>query len=79
MLALNKAYEAVPDYEIPLNQAYLLSSAGLYNEAEEYIELAKSTVDRNKYTFLWKDKHIKEIETILQQIRKHNESKDSTQ
>jgi tetratricopeptide (TPR) repeat protein len=65
--SLDKAYEATPRYGFALNQAYLLYTANLYDDAFRYIEKAKNTKPHNPYVGMWKDRHIAEIETALRQ------------
>jgi hypothetical protein len=53
--AMDKAYEAVPNYGFPLNQAYLLYTAGLYDDALRYIERARNTPPSSPYVRLWQE------------------------
>ena len=62
---LDFTYQAVPRFGFPLNQAYLLMSAGLYKDAEHYIDIAKSTKPLNSGEVLWKQKQINEIEKFI--------------
>jgi tetratricopeptide (TPR) repeat protein len=73
--ALDLTYEAVPKYGFALNQAYLLYTADLYEEALQYIEKAKNTKPDNPYVGLWKNGHIAEIENV---IRKSMADENST-
>ena len=67
--SLDLAYDAVPDYDIALNQAYLLSTAGLNVDAEKYIKKARDTPVFGVGRGLWKERDIREIEKILSGVR----------
>ncbi len=62
---LDYAYKAVPNYNFALNQAYLLMTAGLYDEALSYIEIARSTKAFSTGSRLWQQEHISEIEDAI--------------
>ena len=68
--SLDLAYDAVSEYGVALNQAYLLLTAGLYIEAEEYIKKARDTPLSRIGVALWKENDIRAIEKILFEIRK---------
>jgi len=76
--ALDAAFEAMPHYELRLNQAYLLATAGLFDEAAVHIQMAKDAPMRSPWTFLWKDEHIEEVAEIVAALeRKWNRAKEN--
>jgi hypothetical protein len=68
--ALDKAYEAVPHYEIPLDQAYILATAGLFDDAFRYINIAKKTKPQNLGARLWQYKVISNYEKSIKLMQK---------
>jgi len=70
---LDKAYEAYPRYVIALDQALILSSAGLYDDAERYVKLARETVPSNKMRLIWQHKHIDRVADRIKRARSRNQ------
>ncbi len=62
---LDLAYKAMPIYTIALNQAYLLMTAGLSNDALRYIEIARLTKPFSPGARLWQEEHISEVEDAI--------------
>ena len=73
---LEKAYQVVPDVNIALTQATLLASAGLYEDALHYVQIArhgaykKTIMQRVKHWLLPVDDRIDSIEQIIMQGKK---------
>ena len=63
--ALDQVYAAYPFYQIPLDQALYLASAGLYQEAEEYIKRAAATPPASLYQRLTQERAIKKFAAAL--------------
>lgn len=79
IIALDKTYDAVPRYDFALNQAYLLMTAGLYEDAQRYIEKARNTKPYNMFVGLWQEDHIQEIEQLVLKFQeKNNAQKQET-
>jgi protein O-mannosyl-transferase len=72
---LDLAYNALPDFEIPLNQAWLLATAGLFAEAEEYLKRARATPSGLLVERLWRPAETDKIETLVHRIKYDFKSK----
>ncbi|MDH5645045.1 MAG: hypothetical protein OEZ01_03510 [Candidatus Heimdallarchaeota archaeon] len=71
---LDFTYKAIPRYSFALNQAYLLTTAGLHKDALEYIKIAKNTKPHNLSARTWKNKDIEELENaILDDMSRHDD------
>jgi tetratricopeptide (TPR) repeat protein len=68
---LDLTYEATPNYGFALNQAYLLASAGLHDDALRYVEKARHTKPYTRFMGLWQQSHIDEIEKFILLNRPH--------
>ena len=66
MRALDAAYEARPDFDVALNQAWLLASAGLFDDAEAYLERARQTPMRSIAEPLWRREKITEVASLIE-------------
>lgn len=67
--ALDRAYAAAPSFSIALDQAYFLVSAGLIDDAQRYVELAKRTPPSNAYDWLEKDARIARSLNMIHEAR----------
>lgn len=63
--ALDASYAAFPRYSTALNQAYLLMTAGLYEEARRYILIARQTKPYTPWVRLWQDAEIDKLENVI--------------
>jgi hypothetical protein len=77
MRTLDLTYEAAPKFEFPLEQAYLLTAAGRFDEALRYIEKARNTKPYNRYVKLWQYKKIAELETFILARKQSTEDENS--
>ncbi|GAB1259443.1 hypothetical protein NBRC116495_01500 [Aurantivibrio plasticivorans] len=68
MEALDNAYEAFPFYEYRLHQALLLMSAGLYDQAQEFIDMSKNGGLPNKLAFFYRDYRAAEVQAVLDRM-----------
>lgn len=66
---LDLAYEAWPSYDIALNQAWLLATAGLFEDSAHYLERAKAAPKRSWAERLWRDDKIARIESRIERMR----------
>ena len=73
---LDKAYQATPNVDIALAQTTLLASAGLYDDALDYVQIARNgayktnLVSYVKYWLLPFDDKIDKVEQAILQIKK---------
>lgn len=67
--ALDAAYEAKPYFETALNQAYLLATAGLFDEADNYIERAVQTPPSSVFDWFEKGPHVAETRQLIGRMR----------
>ncbi|WP_295394868.1 hypothetical protein [uncultured Thiodictyon sp.] len=56
--ALDRAYAASPSFTIALDQAYFLMTAGLWDDAAHYIEIAAKTPPAGLYEWLRRDQRV---------------------
>lgn len=56
--SLDEVFKAKPQYNVALNQVYIALVAGLYEEAQIFLDKAKSAPRVNKYEFLWRESEI---------------------
>jgi tetratricopeptide (TPR) repeat protein len=66
---LDDAFAAHPSFEVPLNQAWLLATAGLYDDAAQYLNKSKETPPITVGERLWRDARIAEIEALIGRMR----------
>ena len=65
--ALDNAFAAYPRYQVALDQAAILADAGLFDDAEKYIQKAISAPSRSIHERIWRDREIKkEIQRIAE-------------
>ncbi|EGV31329.1 hypothetical protein ThidrDRAFT_1951 [Thiorhodococcus drewsii AZ1] len=68
--SLDLAYAARPSFDVALNQAWLLATAGLFEDADTYLQKARETPPRSKGERLWRDDKIAEIERLIRLMKK---------
>lgn len=69
ILALDSAYEARPGFLVPLKQAWYLATAGLFDDARDFLDLAKAAPARSVWEFLWRDDRISEMEVRIENLK----------
>lgn len=75
---LSKSYQAYPRYSIAIQQAILLSSAGLFDEAESYLRLAESNNPNNYLAVFERDRKIRGVRRVIESMRSQmSEQKNS--
>ncbi len=67
--AMDRAYAATPSFLIALDQAYDLITAGLFEDAEHYVDIAAKSSPTSLYEWLTQDAKIKQYRDLLSQFR----------
>lgn len=69
--ALDEAYEASGQYDYRIEQALMLATAGLYDEALEFVEKARHAKRRSLLEWAWRDPEIERTEKAVHYFKRH--------
>lgn len=76
--SLDGAFEALPFFELALDQAYFLAINGDISQAENYIEKAATAPPTSLYDRLWRDQRVSSARTALAGMKSSAEAPPSS-